>query len=88
MLGERAATRLDVARLGRAAARLDEVELAAHFVPAGGARQRARVLDAVHAGDLIANAAAGVVVGKAGTATASPAELRSLLPAAIEAART
>jgi len=37
---------------------------------------------------VIANAAAGVVVGKAGTATASPAELRSLLPAAIEAART
>jgi D-beta-D-heptose 7-phosphate kinase/D-beta-D-heptose 1-phosphate adenosyltransferase len=37
---------------------------------------------------VIANAAAGVVVGKAGTATANPAELRSFLPAAIEAART
>jgi D-beta-D-heptose 7-phosphate kinase/D-beta-D-heptose 1-phosphate adenosyltransferase len=37
---------------------------------------------------VIANAAAGVVVGKAGTATASPDELRELLPAAIGAART
>lgn len=36
---------------------------------------------------VIANAAAGVVVGKSGTATASPAEVRRLLPAAIEAAR-
>ena len=37
---------------------------------------------------VIANAAAGVVVGKTGTATASPDEVRGLLPAAIEAART
>jgi len=37
---------------------------------------------------VIANAAAGVVVGKTGTATASPDEVRDLLPAAIEAART
>lgn len=48
---------------------------------------------ALHAGGslleaaVIANAAAGVVVGKSGTATASPAEVRRLLPAAIEAAR-
>lgn len=35
---------------------------------------------------VIANAAAGVVVGKVGTATASPEEIRALLPAAIEAA--
>lgn len=35
---------------------------------------------------VIANAAAGVVVGKAGTATVSRAELRRALPAAIEAA--
>ncbi|MEN8182444.1 MAG: PfkB family carbohydrate kinase [Myxococcota bacterium] len=36
---------------------------------------------------VIANAAAGVVVGKLGTATASPPEVRKLLPAAIDAAR-
>jgi D-beta-D-heptose 7-phosphate kinase/D-beta-D-heptose 1-phosphate adenosyltransferase len=36
---------------------------------------------------VIANAAAGVVVGKSGTATASREEVRELLPAAIEAAR-
>jgi D-beta-D-heptose 7-phosphate kinase/D-beta-D-heptose 1-phosphate adenosyltransferase len=36
---------------------------------------------------VIANAAAGVVVGKTGTATASAEEVRGLLPAAIEAAR-
>ena len=35
---------------------------------------------------VIANAAAGVVVGKVGTATATPAELRALLPATIAAA--
>ena len=36
---------------------------------------------------VIANAAAGVVVGKVGTATATPAEVRALLPMAIAAAR-
>ena len=36
---------------------------------------------------VIANAAAGVVVGKVGTATARPEEVRELLPEAIEAAR-
>jgi len=36
---------------------------------------------------VLANAAAGVVVGKIGTATASPQELLDALPAAIEAAR-
>jgi D-beta-D-heptose 7-phosphate kinase/D-beta-D-heptose 1-phosphate adenosyltransferase len=36
---------------------------------------------------VIANAAAGVVVGKAGTATATRDEVRQLLPAAIDAAR-
>jgi len=36
---------------------------------------------------VIANAAAGVVVGKIGTATAGPEEVRALLPEAIEAAR-
>jgi len=35
---------------------------------------------------VVANAAAGVVVGKVGTATASPGEVRDLLPAAIDAA--
>ena len=35
---------------------------------------------------VLANAAAGVVVGKVGTATASPEELRALLPAALAAA--
>ena len=35
---------------------------------------------------VIANAAAGVVVGKFGTATASADELREALPAAIDAA--
>ena len=35
---------------------------------------------------VIANAAAGVVVGKVGTATATAEELRALLPAAIAAA--
>jgi D-beta-D-heptose 7-phosphate kinase/D-beta-D-heptose 1-phosphate adenosyltransferase len=44
---------------------------------AGGALLEAAVL---------ANAAAGVVVGKVGTATASPDEVRELLPAAIAAA--
>ena len=37
---------------------------------------------------VIANAAAGVVVGKSGTATASPGEVREALPAALEAARS
>jgi D-beta-D-heptose 7-phosphate kinase/D-beta-D-heptose 1-phosphate adenosyltransferase len=36
---------------------------------------------------VIANAAAGVVVGKVGTATATPDEVRAFLPAAIDAAR-
>lgn len=36
---------------------------------------------------VIANAAAGVVVSKVGTATAGPDEVRALLPEAIEAAR-
>jgi len=36
---------------------------------------------------VIANAAAGVVVEKIGTATATPDEVRALLPASIEAAR-
>jgi D-beta-D-heptose 7-phosphate kinase/D-beta-D-heptose 1-phosphate adenosyltransferase len=36
---------------------------------------------------VLANAAAGVVVGKVGTATASPDEVRERLPAAIAAAR-
>ncbi len=36
---------------------------------------------------VIANAAAGVVVSKVGTATAGPEEVRALLPEAIEAAR-
>jgi D-beta-D-heptose 7-phosphate kinase/D-beta-D-heptose 1-phosphate adenosyltransferase len=36
---------------------------------------------------VIANAAAGAVLGKVGTATATPDEVRVLLPAAIEAAR-
>lgn len=36
---------------------------------------------------VLANAAAGVVVGKVGTATASPDEVRQLLPAAIAAAQ-
>jgi D-beta-D-heptose 7-phosphate kinase/D-beta-D-heptose 1-phosphate adenosyltransferase len=36
---------------------------------------------------VIANAAAGVVVGKIGTATAGPEEVRALLPEAIDAAR-
>jgi len=35
---------------------------------------------------VLANAAAGVVVGKVGTATASPAEVRDFLPAAVHAA--
>ena len=35
---------------------------------------------------VLANAAAGVVVGKVGTATATPDEVRALLPAAIAAA--
>ena len=37
---------------------------------------------------VIANAAAGVVVGKVGTATAHPEEVRDLLPEAIDAARS
>lgn len=37
---------------------------------------------------VIANAAAGVVVGKLGTATATPEEIRAFLPAAADAART
>jgi D-beta-D-heptose 7-phosphate kinase/D-beta-D-heptose 1-phosphate adenosyltransferase len=36
---------------------------------------------------VVANAAAGVVLGKIGTATAGPDEVKALLPAAIEAAR-
>jgi rfaE bifunctional protein kinase chain/domain len=36
---------------------------------------------------VVANAAAGVVVGKVGTATATPEEITALLPAAVEAAR-
>jgi bifunctional ADP-heptose synthase (sugar kinase/adenylyltransferase) len=36
---------------------------------------------------VIANAAAGVVVGKVGTATASAQEVRELLPRAIAAAQ-
>ena len=36
---------------------------------------------------VVANAAAGVVVGKVGTATATPDEICALLPAAAEAAR-
>ena len=36
---------------------------------------------------LVANAAAAVVVGKVGTATATPAEIRAVLPAALTAAR-
>jgi D-beta-D-heptose 7-phosphate kinase/D-beta-D-heptose 1-phosphate adenosyltransferase len=36
---------------------------------------------------VVANAAAGVVVGKVGTATATPAEIAALLPAAVDAAR-
>jgi D-beta-D-heptose 7-phosphate kinase/D-beta-D-heptose 1-phosphate adenosyltransferase len=36
---------------------------------------------------VLANAAAGVVVGKVGTATASPEEVREQLPAALAAAR-
>ena len=35
---------------------------------------------------VLANAAAGVVVGKVGTATASPQEVRALLPEAVAAA--
>ncbi|MDX1648508.1 MAG: PfkB family carbohydrate kinase [Myxococcota bacterium] len=46
-------------------------------------RAGASLLEAV----VIANAAAGVVVGKVGTATATPDEIRALLPAAVEAAR-
>ncbi len=37
---------------------------------------------------ILATAAAGVVVGKLGTATATPDELRALLPAAVSAARS
>ena len=37
---------------------------------------------------VIANAAAGVVVGKVGTATASAVEVKAALPAAVEAARS
>jgi bifunctional ADP-heptose synthase (sugar kinase/adenylyltransferase) len=36
---------------------------------------------------VLANAAAGVVIGKVGTATASADEVRELLPAALGAAR-
>lgn len=36
---------------------------------------------------VVANAAAGVVVGKVGTATANPEEIEALLPATIDAAR-
>jgi D-beta-D-heptose 7-phosphate kinase/D-beta-D-heptose 1-phosphate adenosyltransferase len=46
-------------------------------------RAGASLLDAA----VIANAAASVVLGKVGTATASPEEVRALLPEAIEAAR-
>ncbi len=41
----------------------------------------------LHEAAILANAAAGVVVGKLGTATATPDEIRELLPAAAEAAR-
>ncbi len=41
----------------------------------------------LHEAAVIANAAAGVVVGKIGTATASGDEVKALLPAAIDAAR-
>ena len=37
---------------------------------------------------VVANAAAGVVVGKVGTATATPGEIAALLPEAVEAARS
>lgn len=37
---------------------------------------------------VVANAAAGVVVAKVGTATASPDEVKAALPEAAEAART
>jgi D-beta-D-heptose 7-phosphate kinase/D-beta-D-heptose 1-phosphate adenosyltransferase len=46
-------------------------------------RAGARLLEAA----VIANAAAGVVVGKVGTATATVDEVRELLPAAVSAAR-
>jgi len=41
----------------------------------------------LHEAAVLANAAAGVVVGQIGTATATPKELKALLPAALEAAR-
>ncbi len=41
----------------------------------------------LHEAAILANAAAGVVVGKLGTATATPDEIRALLPAAADAAR-
>ena len=46
-------------------------------------RAGARLFEAA----VIANAAAGVVVGKAGTATATAREVRKLLPRAIAAAQ-
>jgi D-beta-D-heptose 7-phosphate kinase/D-beta-D-heptose 1-phosphate adenosyltransferase len=41
----------------------------------------------LHEAAVIANAAAGVVVGKVGTATASPAEVLAQLPRSLAAAR-
>lgn len=41
----------------------------------------------LHEAAVVANAAAAVVVGKVGTATATPAEIRSVLPDAVTAAR-
>ena len=41
----------------------------------------------LHEAAILANTAAGVVVGKIGTATASAEEIRPLLPAAIAAAK-
>ena len=41
----------------------------------------------LHEAAVVANAAAAVVVGKVGTATATPAEIRAVLPDAVTAAR-
>ena len=42
----------------------------------------------LHEAAVIANAAASVVVGKVGTATASAVEVKASLPVALEAARS
>ena len=42
----------------------------------------------LHEAAVIANAAASVVVGKVGTATASAAEVKAALPAALDASRS